>query len=78
LTEVYGADEAFCTGTFPSQIHVTEIDGRVIGDGKRGPVTEKIQQLYAELVKKDVERSREEIRAEVTRKRDLSWLQSKL
>lgn len=78
LTEVYGADEAFCTGTFPSQIHVTEVDGRVIGDGKRGAVTEKIQQLYAELVKKDVERSRDEIRAEVASQRDLTWLRSKL
>ncbi|KAL2799554.1 aminotransferase [Aspergillus keveii] len=34
LTEVYGADEAFCTGTFPSQIHVREVDGRQIADGK--------------------------------------------
>ncbi|RGP76815.1 branched-chain amino acid aminotransferase [Fusarium longipes] len=78
LTETYGADEAFCTGTFPSQIHVTEIDGRVIGDGKRGPVTERIQQLYSELVKNDVGRSRDEIRAEVVSPRDLKWLQSKL
>ncbi|KAJ5735878.1 Aminotransferase class IV [Penicillium malachiteum] len=65
LTEVYGADEAFCTGTFPSQIHVSEVDGRQIGDGKRGAVTERIQQLYAELVKWDTARSRAEIQAEV-------------
>ncbi|KAH7180331.1 aminotransferase [Fusarium sp. MPI-SDFR-AT-0072] len=78
LTETYGADEAFCTGTFPSQIHVTEIDGRVIGDGKRGLMTERIQQLYSELVRKDVERSREEIKAEVVSPRDLSFLKSKL
>ncbi|KAJ5710013.1 hypothetical protein N7493_009605 [Penicillium malachiteum] len=65
LTEVYGADESFCTGTFPSQIHVIEVDGRQIGDGKRGPVTEKIQQLYTEAVRHDTERSREEIRAEL-------------
>ncbi|KAM0294252.1 hypothetical protein ACHAPM_011453 [Fusarium culmorum] len=78
LTEVYSADEAFCTGTFPSQIHVTEVDGRFIGDGKRGAITERIQQLYADLVKKDVERSREEIRAEVGSQRDLTWLKSKL
>ncbi|KAF5003957.1 hypothetical protein FDECE_9546 [Fusarium decemcellulare] len=49
LTEAYGADEAFCTGTFPSQIHVTEIDGRTIGDGKRGAVTQRIQELYSDL-----------------------------
>ncbi|KAJ6022232.1 hypothetical protein N7540_007736 [Penicillium herquei] len=65
LTEVYGADEAFCTGTFPSQIHVSEVDGRQIGDGKRGAVTERIQQLYAELMKWDTARSRADIKAEV-------------
>ncbi|RMJ16186.1 hypothetical protein CDV36_004105 [Fusarium kuroshium] len=76
LTEVYGADEAFCTGTFPSQIHVTEVDGRVIGDGKRGQVTERIQKLYSELVNQDVGRSRDEIMAEVTAPRDLSFLKA--
>ncbi|KPM44937.1 hypothetical protein AK830_g1586 [Neonectria ditissima] len=76
LTEVYGADEAFCTGTFPSQIHVVEVDGRLIGDGKRGAVTEKIQQLYAELVQRDVERTREEILMEVEAPRDLSFLKN--
>lgn len=76
LTEVYSADEAFCTGTFPSQIHVVKVDGRVIGDGGRGKVTEKIQQLYMELVKRDVGRTREEIRREVEAPRDLSFLNS--
>lgn len=65
LTEVYGADEAFCTGTFPSQIHVREVDGRQIGDGKRGLLTERIQQLYASLVERDSQRSREDIEAEI-------------
>lgn len=74
LTEVYGADEAFCTGTFPSQMHVVKIDGRVIGAGCRGPVTEKIQELYAAAVKADVGRSREEIAAEVQAPRDVSFL----
>lgn len=76
LTEVYGADEAFCTGTFPSQIHVVEVDGRQIGDGKRGAITEKIQQLYMDLVKRDVERPREEILAEVEAQRDLTFLKT--
>lgn len=31
LTETYGAVEAFCTGTFPSQLPVVNVDGRVIG-----------------------------------------------
>ncbi|CAL5865856.1 uncharacterized protein PFLUO_LOCUS62 [Penicillium psychrofluorescens] len=66
LTEVYGADEAFCTGTFPSQIHVTEVDGRKIGDGVRGVITERIQQLYVDLAHRDTERTRAEILDEVT------------
>ncbi|KAH6695452.1 aminotransferase [Plectosphaerella plurivora] len=78
LTEVYGADEAFCTGTFPSQIHVTEVDGRVIGDGKRGALTERIQELYKELVRWDVERPRDAIKAEVVAVRDMSFLKSKI
>ncbi|KAJ5651424.1 uncharacterized protein N7484_005147 [Penicillium longicatenatum] len=65
LTEAYGADEAFCTGTFPSQIHVREIDGRQIGSGKRGPITERIQQLYVKMVIRDTERTREEIQQDV-------------
>lgn len=74
LTEVYGADEAFCTGTFPSQIHVTEVDGRQIGDGRRGALTEKIQKLYTELVERDVGRTRDVIEQEVTAPRMLSRL----
>jgi branched-chain amino acid aminotransferase len=46
LTEVYGADEAFVTGTFAGLIPVREVDGRVIGTGERGPVTEMLQQAY--------------------------------
>ena len=41
------------TGTFAGQIHVRQIDGRIIGDGTRGPVTAMLQKLYAEL--KDTE-----------------------
>ncbi|KAI8294970.1 hypothetical protein K4K59_004877 [Colletotrichum sp. SAR11_240] len=74
LTEVYGADEAFCTGTFPSQIHVTEVDGRKIGDGSKGPVTAAIQKLYAAEVTRDVSRPREAILADLETPRDLSVL----
>jgi len=74
LTEVYGADEAFCTGTFPSQIHVTEVDGRKIGDGNCGAITQKIQELYLEFVRRDVERSREEILADIAADRYLTHL----
>jgi len=46
LTELYTADEAFTTGTMGELTPVLEADGRVIGDGTRGPVTERLQQLY--------------------------------
>ena len=46
LRHCYAADEAFTTGTFAGLAPVGEIDGRIIGDGKRGPLTERLQQLY--------------------------------
>ena len=54
LTEVYGADEAFVTGTFAGVVPVREVDGRVLGDGSRGPMVERLQGLYRELVARDV------------------------
>jgi len=54
LVDTYGADEAFLTGTFGAQTPVGEIDGRVIGSGDLGPVTERIRVLYKDLVEKDV------------------------
>ena len=50
LVDCYGADEAFLTGTFGAQTPVGEIDGRVIGTGRMGPVTERICGLYKALV----------------------------
>ena len=50
LVETYSADEAFLTGTFGAQTPVSTIDGRVIGTGELGPVTQKIRALYKELV----------------------------
>jgi branched-chain amino acid aminotransferase len=50
LTDVYGADEAFVTGTFAGVTPVREADGRMIGDGQRGPMTARLQQVYAQLV----------------------------
>lgn len=49
LTDVYDADEAFVTGTFAGLAPVIEIDGRTIGAGTRGPMTERLQQAYLEL-----------------------------
>jgi len=48
--EVYIADEAFLTGTAAEITPVREIDARIIGDGKRGPFTEKIQSGYFDIV----------------------------
>ena len=50
LVDTYGADEAFLTGTFGAQTPVGVIDGRRIGTGEIGPVTERIRALYKALV----------------------------
>jgi branched-chain amino acid aminotransferase len=54
LTEVYSADEAFVTGTFAGVVPVHTVDGRRIGTGRRGPMVERLQGLYVELVRDDV------------------------
>ncbi len=48
--DVYLADEAFFTGTAAEVTPIRELDGRVIGEGTRGPITEKIQSLYFDVV----------------------------
>jgi branched-chain amino acid aminotransferase len=53
LTDVYGADEAFVTGTFAGIVPVREVDGRKLTGG-RGPMVERLQKLYAERVERDV------------------------
>jgi branched-chain amino acid aminotransferase len=53
LTDVYGADEAFTTGTFAGVAPVGLIDGRVIGT-KRGPIVQRLQQLYRKRLEQDV------------------------
>lgn len=53
LTDVYGADEAFVTGTFAGVAPVTEVDGRTMGDGARGPMVERLQQLYLRLMEEE-------------------------
>ena len=53
LTDVYGAEEAFVTGTFAGLVPVREVDGRVMDDGhgddKRGPMVARLQALYKAL-----------------------------
>jgi branched-chain amino acid aminotransferase len=48
--EVYIADEAFFTGTAAEVLPIRELDGRTIGSGKRGPITEKLQSMYFDQV----------------------------
>ena len=50
LVDTYSADEAFLTGTFGAQTPVGTIDGRQIGTGQMGPVTERLRGLYKALV----------------------------
>ena len=59
LTDVYGASEAFVTGTFAGVVPVRTVDGRTIGDGlphagARGPVVERLQELYQAHVAADI------------------------
>ncbi|MFW6094631.1 MAG: branched-chain amino acid transaminase [Pseudomonadota bacterium] len=49
--EVYIADEAFFTGTAAEVLPIRELDGRVIGSGRRGPVTERFQSVYFDQVR---------------------------
>ncbi len=48
--EVYVADEAFFTGTAAEVTPIRELDGRKIGTGSRGPITEKLQSRYFDVV----------------------------
>src|SRR6266576_4858979 len=47
VVDVYGANEMFCTGTMGELAAVTRLDNRQIGDGKVGPMTKRLSELYA-------------------------------
>jgi branched-chain amino acid aminotransferase len=53
LTEIYRADEMFCTGTMGELAAVTTVDGRTIGQGKPGEITRKLAELFAERTRKE-------------------------
>ena len=53
LVDVYGAEEAFVTGTFGAQTPVVEVDGRAIGAGKLGAMFHRIRRLYRDLVARE-------------------------
>jgi branched-chain amino acid aminotransferase len=48
--EMYCADEAFFTGTAAEITPIRELDDRIIGNGSRGPVTERLQSLFFDVV----------------------------
>jgi branched-chain amino acid aminotransferase len=53
LAQVYSAQEAFVTGTLGGVTPVTFIDGRSIGNGKPGPLTSEISDLYMQACLKE-------------------------
>jgi branched-chain amino acid aminotransferase len=55
LTDVYRADEMFCTGTMGELAAVSEVDGRTIGDGTVGPMTKRLSDLFKALTETEGE-----------------------
>jgi branched-chain amino acid aminotransferase len=53
LTEIYRADEMFCTGTMGELTPVIDVDSRTIGAGKPGPLTARLCELFAALTAKE-------------------------
>lgn len=53
LTEIYRADEVFCSGTMGELAAVTMVDGRGIGDGVVGPMTQRLSGLFTELTRNE-------------------------
>lgn len=58
LFDVYGADEAFVTGSFGGLTPVTEVDGRVISENVPGKVTRELQDLYKQAIMASVDQQR--------------------
>jgi branched-chain amino acid aminotransferase len=56
LFDVYGADEAFVTGTFGGLTPVVRVDGRVIGEGVQGEMTDRLRGLYREEIAAQIEK----------------------
>jgi D-alanine transaminase len=52
--ELFDMDEAFITSTTQSVMPITEIDGRIIGNGRRGEITSELQRRFDELERKEV------------------------
>ena len=57
--QAYGAEEAFVTGTFAGLTPVFDIDGRSIGEGRRGPMVDRLQALYRDMIDSECARGRQ-------------------
>ena len=57
VMQAYGAEEAFVTGTFAGLTPVFDIDGRSIGEGTRGPMVERLQSLYLQMIEAECQES---------------------
>ena len=55
-TDLYTADEAFLTGTAAEVVPIRAIDDRIVGEGKPGPITKQIQEIYFGAVRGKVDR----------------------
>lgn len=53
LSEIYRAEEVFCSGTMGELAAVTVVDGRKIGEGKPGPMTHRLTELFCERTKRE-------------------------
>ncbi len=53
LTEIYRADEMFCTGTLGELAAVVKLDGRTIGAGAVGPMTQRLSELFTDLTRRE-------------------------
>ena len=54
-TDLYAADEAFLTGTAAEVVPIRSVDDRIVGEGRPGPLTREIQQLYFATVRGEVD-----------------------
>ncbi|NEN24237.1 aminotransferase class IV [Cryomorpha ignava] len=63
LFDVYGADEAFVTGSFGGVTPVVKIDGRQIGNGKFGNMSRRLSGLYHDLIEREVKRLNNSVNA---------------
>jgi len=62
LFDVYGADEAFVTGSFGGLTPVTDVDGRTISRDVPGTLTQKLQKLYKDVIRKAVKKTKANVR----------------